>query len=418
MKKFTCLLVACLAITSVYTACPWTTSSYNSLQRSLEQYQAGAALTYNTWASGTCNVNSVCCDSGKTQAAVFTEITKIKNQFIDFGSSITRIGGMMAKINTLVTASSTTSNFESALNHDLSGAAVSNIKSFATYSGQQYDTDFYAFRYQVSTCFDYYAQAVQKTACHGCLYNNADATFPWNTDTNLYITQASCNEWVTKCNKVWAFMHKAGWLVQAAAFLNKKRDTTNSVSYYPPVTVYAPGTPSVGEVDYSVNRCQADNDLYSGLCTDNDKANLCRAFVGIWSGPTSLSVGRSDTTFIKWSYNPTSILNRRNLANAPLTGAIAISYSGVDLTAANTQLFAPTSAIYTVDPSGWSSGYSPQSSASSGSSTPLPADSNSQSVSFGGSAYFSYSSSKTSASTAKLLVGVVYGFALAVTYLN
>lgn len=401
MKKFTCLLIACLAISTVYSACPANAAAANNWQARCEVTQTGCQVTTAANSvAGTCGANAgttnFCCDDAKGKAAVSAEITRVKGMFTDFGSSVARIGGMFAKIQTLVTASNVNTTLESAATADLSGATTTLFKTWATYSGSQFSTDFTAFKDQAVGCYDHYALAIQKYPCASCIATTADVALWTDAAGSVSITQASCNDWVSKCNKVWNFMHKLGWFVQVVAFLNKKKDTGSSVTFSPATNHYAAGLTTVADIDAAVTKCGSD--AAATACTDTEKGNMCKAFIGIWShATTGIAVGRSDKTFIQSSYNPTSTVTRRRLAAA--TGTIKIDAGGVDTTTTNTLVFPPTSAIATIDVAAWSHGYV------------APAASGSSSGTGGGS-------STTSSKNANVLIGTVLSAIFAVALLN
>ena len=418
MKKFTCLLFGFLCMSSALAACPSTYSQLNSLQKRLEYQEAAAALyTAANGVAGTCGVaaTALCCDDTRTRSAVAIEINKIKAQFTNFGSSITRIGGMMSKISILVNSTAASSAIDSATSYELSGATASLFKAWALYSPAQFESDFLAYKSQLSSCFDYYSASVQKITCHACLPASADSA-AWTTDATIPLTQASCNDWVSKCNRVWAFMHRLGWFVQVAAFLNKRRDTSSAVTYIPPAAsvVYAAGASDIQTIDFAVSTCAPDSAFVA--CTDYQRSVLCKAFIGVWSGNVAISVGRSDTSFMQGSYNPTSTVTRRLLPAVASTGAITITQSGVDTTAANLLVFPPTAAIPTIDTSAWSSGYVSQPSTSSSSDSHQgPTGSQSENLDVGASFNFNYNSFK---SDARIIIAPLLAGLLALACLN
>lgn len=371
MKKFTCLLVAFLAISTVYSTCPAVASS-NSMQITIayytnsEQTDVSSATAGVNSDAGVCGASAgtgtLCCDPTKTKAAVSTEITKAKNQYLNFGSKIGTFGAMMAKVATLVNASTAQTTLGTAVTGENSGATADQLKAFAQYTPAQYATDFAAFKDQVAGCYDYHASAIQKSACDGCGNdaNKAEHARWAPTETSVHIKQASCNDWATKCNKVWNFLHKAGWFIHTVAFLNKKKEATaGAVTFTAPTTVYATGAASIADINTALASCGTD--AAAAACTDAFKANLCKSFISLWSGPadTTIAVGRSSRTFFD-GYNPTSTVTRRILAvpAAKLTGALTVAdATGFDTTSTNTAVFPPTATIATITPTEWSSGY-------------------------------------------------------------
>ena len=420
MKKFTCLLFGFLCMSSALAACPSTYSQLNGLQKRLEIHVAGAALlTATNGIAGTCGypVNALCCDDTRTRSAVAIEINKIKTQFTNFGSSITRIGGMMSKISILVNSATASSAIDSATSYELSGATTSLFKAWALYTPAQFESDFLAYKSQLSSCFDYYSASVQKIACSACLPPTADSV-AWIMDASIPLTQASCNDWVYRCNRVWAFMHKLGWFVQVAAFLNKRRDTSSAVTYIPPAAsvVYAAGASDFQSIDFAVSTCSPDPS--TATCPDTYKSILCKAFIGLWSDAAAISVGRSDTSFMQGSYNPTSTVTRRLLPAVALTGAITITPFGVDTPVTNTLVFPPTATISTIDTSAWWSGYVSQSAPSTSSSSDSqqgPTGSQSENLDVGASFNFNYNSFK---SDARIIIAPLLAGLLALACLN
>lgn len=412
MKKFTCLLVALLAVGIVIAPCPTPVANINGFQLRLDQIAATTSIHADATgvnnAAGSCGATAgaikVCCDDTKVKAAVTGEINKVKTQFTDFGSAVARIGGLWGKLWTLTNASTVNTTLDTAQTADLSGASTTLFKTWATWTGAMFDTDFTAYKSQVVGCYDHYALAVQKIACGGCVATHADSA-PMIADATIPITQASCNDWVSKCHKVWAFHHKLGWFVQIVAFLNKKKEATaGAVTFTAPAStaVYAAGLTSVADVDAGVMACAAD--AAASGCTDTIKGNLCKAFIGVWSVSTGVSVGRTDKTFIQSSYNPVSTVARRLLPPAITTGAITISAAtgSIDTTTTNALVFPPTAPIATIDPAAWSSGYV------------APATNNSTSNSSNNSS----STTTANKSSAQVLIGTVLSAIFAVALLN
>lgn len=387
MKKFTCLLLMLAAISLVdsqncYYNYYYTTDQYSFYNR-INSYVSNTFNQYwyaATKDSTTCfpaGTNS-CCDPANLKSVVAIETSRVKKAIVDFGSNVARIGQMWSKISTLVNAPDLDATLANSSLEDRSGVSVAKFKEWSQYSPAQIQQDFLGFKEQASLCMDGYIDAIHKTICYGCkqdfTYNNPGPAIAGNGI--ITITQESCNFMVESCNKVWGFMHRFGWLVQAVALLNKRKD--GAVTYVPDAKVYSPGfytdaneTPVAGgaeEVDVAVKNCNpSPGNVY---CTDSLKTILCRSFIGIWQNRDENVVGRSSITFIKSPYNPASSINRRNLVQANLAGVIQVGTSGIDLTPANTNsvTLATPIELLASETSTWSSGLA-GGSTSGGSST-------------------------------------------------
>lgn len=417
MKKFTCLLVAFLAISSVYTTCPG--AANNFMETVVTSYGQTAPVLANGGATGVasgtiCGTGLLCCDAAKTSAAVTLETNKAKTQYQTFGEKVGRFGAMMAKITTLVNASTAQTTLGAATGTELNGGVTAaQLQTFAQYTPVQYNTDFEAFKAQVVGCYDYHALAIQKSACWGCIDDAAKAqattgTGAWATAV-FQLSQASCNEWVTKCNKVWNFMHKAGWFIHAVALLNKKKEATSgAVTFSPPANVYPTGHAAIADINTALTNCGTGDVTLTtpAACDQTMKTNLCKSFISLWSGQaaTTIAVGRSDTTFIVDAYNPTSTVARRVLA--VMTGALEVpATGGVDVQASNTAVFPPTAAIASFTTTAMSSGYT------------APAASSSSSAS-SSTATTSSSSAATNKSSAKVVISTILSAIFAIALLN
>jgi hypothetical protein len=420
MKKFTCLLITLLAISSVYTQNCAAVADHSLYQiLNLAAYGntgtafVGTGTAVATTGSDTTCGNTgtqLCCDVTKLKTAASNEVTKVKNALTEFGSNVARIGGMWAKIATLVNASTANSTIDSATSAERSTASADQLKGWLYYTPTQFSADFDAFKTQVPTCFSAYWSAIQRIACDGCASQAGVAggaawtDVPrWSTDTTITISATGCSSLVDSCGKVWYFMHRFGWFAQGVALLNKKKETSGStVTYSAPADlsgIYAAGyaaqtNPTVAiltlaEIDAAIGKCGPS---VSTNCDTAAKNQVCRAFFSVWGN--TINFGRQQTTFIK-DYNPVSTVARRQLAVSQNTGAIKI----VDTTNAYVDLASSTATItlatpvtlVTADLSAWSSGY--------GSAT-------------GGS------SSGSSSKSAKVFIGTILSALFAVAFLN
>lgn len=410
MKKFTILLVAFLAVSSVYTACPAAATDH-SLIAQFNVINSGTTTLVPTTAAdsaiGTCgatagNLVKICCVDAEVRKVVEKELTRVKAQYEGFGTAVYRFGAVLAKAASLTTAAAnTTIDGITAGDATLGGATSAQIKAFTYYPAATFVADYDLFKGQVADCYAYHAAAVQKVACHACMETTGNAA-PWTTLTTVAIKEASCNEWATKCNKVWNFLHKASWLIQSVALINKKVEkTAGAVTFNAPTTPwgYAPGFTTIEAINTAITNCGSGDLTATGLttCTAAHRADLCKSFIGMFAGTATVAgvlVGRSQTTYIDGTYNPVSQAARRMLAVATSTGAIAIDAAGVDTTATNALIFPPTAAVAALATgTTWSHGYVASTTSSS-------------------------SSSSTTTKNAKVVIGTILSALFAIAFLN
>ena len=414
MKKFTCLLIAFLAINSSYcalTKCAAAATDHSFYGR-INTYTASTAITGTSTEAGDGTVCGVTAASGdmhcakKTEFknAVSTELTRVKTALTDFGGNVAKIGAMWAKIGSLVNATTAAATIDGLDDAGRSTATAAQLKTWGAYTPANFDTDFTNFKSQAQDCFTAYAQAIKKIGCDAIAAQ--DTTWAnvarWNTDTSISITQAGCNYLVTNCGKVWNFMHKFGWFVQVAATLNKKKDTT--VTFTAPANlaaIYAPGAGfgtalTFADIDTAVTKCGVATP--GADCGDTEKGYMCRAFFAVWLGasPAVTPFGRGSAAFMK-DYNPASAGTARRMLVAETTGAIKIAASTIDVQTAQAITATPDVTFVTADDTKtWSTGYVAPSSSSSGTSS---------------------GTSTSSSSNAKVLLGTLLSF-LAVALLN
>ena len=426
MKKFTCLLITLLSVSSVYTqACAAAATDhafYQVINMAAYGGAGSALLTTNaitTADATTCVVSGgrLCCDPAKLKTAASVEITKVKTALTEFGSNVARVGGMWAKIATLVNASTANATIDGATAAERSTATGEQLKGWLAYTPTAFAVDFDAFKTQAPTCFTAYWSAIQKIACDGCasLGTWADPA-RWNADTTTSINAAGCTLLVDGCAKVWYFLHRFGWFAQGVALLNKKKEATaGAVTYTAPAditTIYAAGAAAqtvaptaavltLADIDSSIMKCGAST-ATATTCDAAAKAVVCRAFFSVWG--STIVAGRAQATFIK-DYNPVSTVARRQLAAvAAGTGAIKINdaaNSFVDLAGAATITLATPVTLVAGDLTAWSAGYMAPVAGGSGST---------------GSSGAGASGSTTK--SAKVVIGTILSALFAVALLN
>ena len=420
MKKFTCLLITLLAISTVYTQpyCSTTASEHTFYQLINDATAYGSATVavsnsapYDflstdsgtvcgaTYSSTAGSNGQLCCEVPRLKTAVQKELTFVRDNLINIAAGVARLGGMWAKVATLVNASTANDTLTAASDADRSGATADQLKAWLYYTPTQFQADFDAFKAQAGGCFTAYSKAINTIACNGCAAQTpttANATAfvaaeskQWTLESSIIINQAGCNAVVAACSRVYYFLHRFGWFAQGVALLNKKKETTASpVTYTPPAStaVYAPGAlaftavtgettlPALtaltfAEINTAITDCGSAATAATG-CDDAAKTKVCRAFFVVWRKGENF--GRGSTAFVSSSYNPVSTVARRQLPavgttlNAAtrvstLTGAIDISSS---TNSVDTSITLPTA---TVD--AWSSGYASASGSSSSSSS-------------------------------------------------
>jgi hypothetical protein len=343
---------------------------------------------------------------------VSEQITKIKDSITAFGTNAVKIGGVMHKIGNLVNAtaiSGTTTpaaTLEAATTTEASGATGAQFKAFAEYKPHTFQVDFDNFKSQAPDCFTYYSNAIQRLACDGCKETTL-AAIPnrWKstTLTSIQINSASSAAWVAACNKVWNFMWKAGWFVQATAFLNSKKATGYTYSPLAAAsavvkTTAASATLGITAVNEALTACYPDAPAATlTTCTQTHRDNLVMAFVKIYA--TDAMVGRSDTTIIAGTY--VSNAGRRILPVGAFDGTVSVDNTdGFDVST-GAAMFPPTAAVTlaSTDTTSWSTGYVASSSTSSSSST-------------------TGSSSSTTTKSAKVFITTILSAIFAVALLN
>lgn len=405
MKKFTCLLVALLALSSTLAGvCPTAVADWEAntfLQRLTSDQASTVVLEAGKLdGAGTCGVTGAgtfCCVIANFKTAISEELTKVKTELTNFGSKVKDFAGAWKKVASLLTDA----NIDSLSAAERSNVDVAILKAYKGLTPQNVDAGFTAFKTQVPDCFGAYAQAIRKVACEAC---KAPAT-TWSngafTAAAIPITQAGCDHVVSKCNRVWGFVHKFGWLVQITAAINKKKAGT--ASFTAPASfaeVYAPGIGSIAAADINTAVTNCDVATLGTDCTTANKGNLCKAFMSIWPGKaaTTVRVGRSQSAWLTADHAATGTARRILAAATPTTGAIDISAAAgaVDVsTDAAVDLAAQAVTLASTDASAWTVG--------------IPADVLSSSS--------SSSSSASSSKSAKVLIGSILSI-LAVALLN
>lgn len=401
MKKFTSLLVALLSIGSIICqldTCAADATAHSMLQR-LDTYQTGIAGTTaaNPGVCGVAAADVFCCDVTKFKNAVTTELTKVKEAFINFGSKVKDFNAAWAKVVSLLT----NAKFSSLSAAERSGVDASILETWAIYyNSTQIDADFAAFKGQVVDCYAAYAKAVRKVACNACAAQEGGYTVPSHFGSStISITAASCSNLVDKCGKVWTFAHKFGWLVQITAAINKKKDPTFSWTAPTLGAIYAPGSSDSNagvsvifrEIEGAIVKCGPS---VSTTCDAANKAFLCRAFFSIWPGAaaTTPRIGRAQTAQLAAG---TASAGKRLLIAASI-GSIKVADSTNDITTdAAVPLATDVPALTAADISEWTVGFPASPSSVSSSSSAV------------------YSSS----SNAKILLGTLLNF-VAISLLN
>ena len=420
MKKFTCLLVALLAAQMIYTqsTCPGEAvagtagNSFQAMLKASTDYTAApnsgvivAKAGVGVAASGTtiCNNAVMCCTVTALQAFMGTRLTALKTALTTYGMAVSKFGGYIAKI-AAVASNVNISTYLTASANDLL-LTETQAKAFLTqYSNAtMYTNDFTAFKGQILDCFNYYQASYQKIACSACAdgATAASAAF-WqgsnaaDTVGEVQITTASCDEWATKCNKVWAFLHRVGGAVHVAAYINFKRDATKTK---PPTFggVYATATDAAGVsgVITAVTNCGTDAaSATNAACTAADRVVLCTNFIKAFDATAPIS--RIDVTNI--NADPTTSYPARRQLVVASTGKVLVAATGVDTTATNTVTLAVPAtytALASADFSAWSAGYVAPATGGTGSS-----------------------SAASTSSSAKVVIGTILSALFAIAFLN
>lgn len=378
MKKFTCLLLIALAITYTLSATCVNTATNHAFLARLAAVDATAVVTATATADNAVCAGdaTLCCDPTKTKAIVKTEIDQVKATITAFGTGASKIGGVWAKINALVNASTITGTTTPAAALEAStesGATGTQWKAFSVYTPATFGTDFDNFKAQAPTCFDYYVSAIKKIACNGCK-DAAAVPAQWASTTSgaIMLNQASINAWAAACNKVWYFMWKTGWFVQSVAILNGKKGTFTYTAPAAADVYFSQSAVTIDNVNTAFASCYPDAATTVTACTDAMRVQLVRAFVQIY-GASTLNIGRGTTDLIAGttSFASNGVVARRMLALATTDGTIVLdTTNGIDLTTA-TAVFPPTTDVTLVagDTTAWSTGYVATTSSSSSSST-------------------------------------------------
>lgn len=381
MKKFTCLLIALLAISAVRSAegdkCPGdaTAAEASSALQALKGYEAAIIQTGTSAIAsdaGFCNYATakMCCKATEFKSAVSTELTNIKNAFVNIGTKVKDFVAVWTKAQTLLTDANIDTLTTDA---ERAGATAAQLKAWRAQTQASITTDFDAFKGQAATCFATYAKAARIAACEACAGMDTWAAGDF-ANTYIQIATATCSTLVTDCGKVWNFAHKFGWLVQTAAAINKKKQATATSTIPANINaVYAPGnTNAAGEtaltltqIDEAVGKCGPS---VGTTCDDAAKAIMCRAFFSIWSDKAGATprIGRGSTT--DFAAASVSSVTRRVLVAAH-TGAIKVASTGLVLTTDRPVTLTTAVDLTTTDTGAWTVGSFPSSSSSSSSST-------------------------------------------------
>jgi len=422
MKKFTCLLIALLAINAVYTqncAANLADHTFYLLANQAAYGGTGTGLTTNTGvanAAGYCNIatgTKLCCTQAGIKTTVNNELKFIRDSLINYAAGVARVGAMWSKISTLVGATNTSTLIDAASAPERSGATADQIKTWIKYDNVTFDTDFKGFKDNAVKCFESYALAANAVACDGCTSQSSAwddaAILRWTQDSTISITATTCDALVTNCARVWYFMHRFGWFAQSVALVNKKRESTSGSVTYSAVDyteLYAPGVKAVAAgsdttnfpaltvigldaLNTAITACGGAATATSA-CDAATKVTVCRSFFSLYT--QGKNFGRSDTTFIGGTYNPVSTVARRELVAliTGTTGATRVSDQGLDGTVATAVVDTTTNKIDSTAVSAWSTGYS----SSSG------------------------SSSSASSKSAKVFIGTILSALFAVAFLN
>lgn len=367
MKNFTCLILITLAIGYSLSTCAATRIAdpgFNSIAARLNVLTAGtatlAAVTGDvcgTLAAGVTN----CCVVASITGIVTAQITAVRTNLLNAGSSAYKIGAAWAKIIMITNATDVNTTIDTTAAADRSTATAPELKTIAMYSYAMFKADFDAFKTQAMTCFDKYASNIKKIACLGCIDTSATPS-PHLSDAaqnELKINSASCDDWINACGKVWNYYHKASFFVQTIALINKKKDATSTI-VFPQTSLYY-SADAYTAVDPAVVACAAGT--ATAACTAGAiRSTVCRAFIGVLFATTDVrqGIGRGDSSIVMGTASFVSSA-KRLLAAGVLTGGITVDSAalGVDLTSANTLVFTPAVAVAIVaaDTASWSDGY-------------------------------------------------------------
>ena len=370
MKNIACLLVVLLATQTVLSAavCPTTVVESNffvlmktgtsALVDADFQLAAGTATTSATECGGSSATFCLTTDVTKSQAWLNARLANVKTALTSFGSVASKVGTYITKINSIANATDFATVFPTTLAADqLSGAtgaqAQAFIKTFATPA--DYTTAYTNFNGQVIGCFDFIKASYQKIMC-SAIQETSSKLSPWVADGGVIINAAGCSALVAACGKVWNFFHKVQWTVSAAAYYNKKKDTTKTYTFPATVAaVYFDSAATLDSLNTAFTNCAADSSV--ATCLAADKSNICKAFFKPFA---DMPLAANAITFIDTN-NPVSAVTRRMLLVAN-TGVITIAETGhVDITSTNVKILslpaASPTAFVAADIATWSSGY-------------------------------------------------------------
>lgn len=410
MKKFTCLLLIALAITSTMAAnCAVDDSNHAFLAR-VKVLDATAIIAIGAAeAAGTttaCGTTAVlCCVVAKMEALVSAQQKKVRDAFIAFGAKVATIGGLYSKYATITNATAIGTigtpavALAAAVEADRSGLTADQFKALGNYSSAAFVADYTSFAAALPDCYAKYNELIAKIACSGCA-NIADAAnlpYQWKLATGgpILVKLLTSTAISDKCVKVWNFMWKTGWFVQTVAYLNSKKGTGYTYAG-PALNTLIFGSTITGTYAVTVDAINTAFEKCAGAtttdCTTTHKAVLTQAFVEVW-GTSTTGVGRSAMTIIDTA---TYYSNARRVLPAT-TGVITVDETnGLDfLGLTPTWTLATPQVIATADMAAWSAGYV---AASAG----------------GGSS----SSAGSAAKNAKVVIGTILSALFAIAFLN
>jgi hypothetical protein len=250
-----------------------------------------------------------CCVEAKLRPLIKTYHTAVKDAYEKFYTGLAMVGAASTKLTTLAATTTLETKVEEVIT-SMSGATKAQGATFAKYVST-YAADFEKFKTAVSGCYTAHTAFLGRAYAWGCdntyagKFVAATLAFP--------IRQAACNDVVTSCGAVWAFLNRVSWMMQTVAAINKKAGGTNTVEFpAAEANVYNAGT--ITAVVAAADACQAPADA---ACTTDHKKTVCQAFLNMWG-----TVPRSSAAnFIAGAYDK---LARRVLANEKLTGTVAV----------------------------------------------------------------------------------------------
>lgn len=420
MKKFTCLLVALLAVHAVRSACPTTASDYNSLASILitattpalpSAFAAADFLGTAVATTGYCGTNTLCITAAatpKVAAWLDNRLKKVADAFGAFATGFVNIGKRLTKVTGLQTGIDATV-FSGVTTSTIGGFTGAQVSPFMTKwaDAAAAQTAWTAFKDGAVGCYNIINALYQTALCDGISDATAANWFTGGTPhlTQIAITTASAAAINTACAKVWGFMLRSSMLALGGAFYTKTK-TGAGGTFTVPTALTFDTKASVAAADIIAwDACAADP--AATACTNTIYESFVKGMLmPFGDNPlafTSVVGTAASSAFEGTSATAAFGAARRQLAAATAnTLALTIGTTNalvVSATTSTTQIAAAATvtAVFTTATTGaWSSGYVAPSTTGSGSSS---------------------GSSSTTKSNANVLIGSILSF-LAIALLN